>query len=231
VTFAVSALLISGVRARAQERAEGESLFAELHAGWREFTSHRWLWTIVLQFSVMLVGWFGTFAVVGPVVAQRSLGGATAWGTIAGAYGFGLLAGGLIALRVRFERPMLPATLMCFSNALLPLLLIAPPAVIWIAAAAFAAGVGGEIFGILWNTALHTHVAPAALSRVSAYDVVGSIALVPLGEVLAGFALQSLGAPATLIGACAAIVLPTAAVLLVPEVRNLRGRAAEPTVG
>jgi hypothetical protein len=57
---------------------------------------------------------------------------------------------------------------------------------------------------------------------VSAYDVVGSIALVPFGEVLAGFAVEAFGPPLTLLWAAAAIVLPTAAVLLVPEVRQLR---------
>jgi len=221
-TFVASALLVSGVRERAQERSAGESLWAELRGGWREFTRHRWLWAIVLQFTVMMVGWFGTYAVVGPVVAQRSLGGASAWGTIAGAMGFGTLVGGLLSLRLRFARPMLAATLVCFSMALLPLFLVAPLAVPWVAAAAFVAGIGGEVFGVQWNTALHTHVDPAALSRVSAYDVVGSIALVPLGELLAGFALDAFGPHATLAGAFAAIVLPTAAVLAVPEVRRLR---------
>ncbi|MGH7287177.1 MAG: MFS transporter [Myxococcota bacterium] len=221
-SFALSALLVAGVRERPQPRAAAASLWSELRAGWREFTSHRWLWTIVLQFTMMTTGWFGAFAVVGPVVAQRSLGGAEAWGAIAAAFGFGLVVGGFIALRVRFPRPMLAATLTCFGGALLPLLLVGPSPLAWIAAGAFVAGVGFEIFGVLWNTALHTHVAPAALSRVSAYDVVGSIALVPFGEVLAGFSVEAFGAPVTLLWAAAAIVLPTAAVLCVPEVRHLR---------
>jgi len=225
VTFVASAVLVSGVRERAQERTQTESLLAELRGGWREFTSHRWLWTIVLQFTVMLVGWFGTYAVVGPVIAKRALGGAAAWGIIASANGFGLIAGGFVALRVHFPRPIFAATLCCFPFALLPLTLIGPLAVSWIAAAAFAAGVAGELFGVLWYTALHTHVDPAALSRVSAYDAVGSIALVPLGEVLAGFALDAFGATATLVGASAAIVVPTAVVLLVRDVRELRATA------
>ena len=224
-TFLASAILVSGVRERAQERSRGESLLAELRYGWREFTSHRWLWTIVLQFTVMLLGWFGTYAVVGPVIAKRSLGGAAAWGAIASANGFGLIAGGFLALRVRFPRPMLAATLCCFPFALLPLALWATLPLAWIAGAAFAAGLAGEIFGVLWFTALQTHVEPAALSRVSAYDAVGSIALVPLGEVLAGFALDAFGPAPTLLGACALIVVPTAAVLFVREVRELRAES------
>ena len=228
VTFVVSAILVMGVREREQERAPGQSLLAELRDGWREFTSHRWLWTIVLQFTVMLLGWFGTYGVVGPVIAKRALGGAAAWGLIASANGFGLIAGGVVALRVHFPRPMLAATLCCFPFALLPLALCAELPVPWIAAAAFAAGLCGEIFGVLWFTALHTHVEPAALSRVSAYDAVGSIALVPLGEVAAGFALDGLGPGPTLLGACALIVVPTAAVLFVREVRELRATGIQP---
>jgi predicted MFS family arabinose efflux permease len=221
-TFATSALLVAGVRARPQARGAAASLWAELRAGWSEFVAHRWLWTIVLQFTVMMIGWFGTFAVIGPVVAQRSLGGSDAWGAIAGAYGLGLVVGGLVALRVHFPRPMLAATLTCFANVFLPLLLVAPAPVAWIAAGAFAAGVGHEIFGVLWFTTLHTRVAPEALSRVSAYDAVGSIALVPVGQVLAGWLVEQAGAPLTLGLAVVTIVLPTAAVLLVPEVRHLR---------
>lgn len=221
-TFATSALLVAGVRARPQARGAAASLWAELRAGWSEFVAHRWLWTIVLQFTVMMIGWFGTFAVVGPVVAQRSLGGSDAWGAIAGAYGFGLVVGGLVALRMHFPRPMLAATLTCFANVFLPLLLVAPAPVAWIAAGAFAAGVGHEIFGVLWFTTLHTRVAPEALSRVSAYDAVGSIALVPVGQVLAGWLVEQAGAPFTLTVAVVTIVVPTATVLLVPEVRHLR---------
>ncbi len=221
-SFAASALLIAGVRAGPQLRSAAASLLAELRAGWSEFTAHRWLWTIVLQFTLMMMGWFGVYAVVGPIVAKRSLGGAEAWGAIAAAYGFGLVAGGVVALRVHFPRPMLAATLTCFANVLLPLLLIAPAPLGWIATGAFLIGVGHEVFGVLWNTTLHTRVAPEALSRVSAYDVVGSIALVPLGEVAAGFAVEAFGPPLTLLWATVAIVLPTAAVLFVPEVRQLR---------
>lgn len=221
-TFATSAVLIAGLRARAQLRTAAASLWQELRAGWHEFTAHRWLWTIVLQFTVMLIGWFGTFAVIGPVVAQRSLGGAAAWGTVAGAFGFGLLAGGFVALRVHFPRPMLAATLACFASTLLPLLLIGPAPVGAIAGAAFLAGLGTEIFTVLWFTALHTRVAPEALSRVAAYDAVGSLALVPFGEVLAGLSIEAYGTEATLWAAAALIFLPTAAVLAVPEVRQLR---------
>ncbi len=221
-SFAVSALLVAGIRARVQLRSEGKSLLRDLRDGWQEFTAHRWLWTIVLQFTVMLMGWFGAWAVVGPIVAKQSLGGAASWGLIAGAQGVGLVAGGLVGLRVHFSRPMRAATLCCLLSAPVTLLLAGPAPVVVIAAAAFLAGVGVEVFNVLWNTALHTRVAPEALSRVSSYDVLGSIAMVPFGEVLAGIAVERIGAPHTLLWCCAGIVVPTLAVLCVREVRELR---------
>lgn len=220
-TFAVSALLIALLRPRAQERSAPASLLRDLRDGWAEFISHRWLWTIVLQFSVMLAAWQGSFAVVGPVVAARLLGGPADWGAIAGAYGVGLLAGGLVALRVHVRRPMLVATLCVFLNAGPPLLMSLPAPMPWIAASAFFAGMGGELFGVLWFTTLHKLVAPDVLSRVSAYDILGSIALVPLGEAAAGPLVEAIGIQQTLWIAAAMIIVPTALVLLVAEVRNL----------
>jgi hypothetical protein len=45
---------------------------------------------------------------------------------------------------------------------------------------------------------------------------------VPFGEVLAGLSIEAYGAEPTLWAAAALIFLPTAAVLAVPEVRQLR---------
>ncbi len=224
-TFAVSALLVAGIHAREQLRSAGASLLHELREGFREFTAHTWLWTIVLQFTFMLMAWFGAWAVLGPVVAKQSLGGAASWGWIAGAQGAGLIAGAVLALRTHFRRPMLAATLCCLPSAAVPLLLAAPGPVAAIAAAAFAAGVGFEVFSVLWNTALHTRVAPEALSRVSSYDVLGSIALVPVGEALAGIGAERLGTTPTLLLCSVGIVLPTLAVLGVRDVRELRAGA------
>ena len=73
------------------------------------------------------------------------------------------------------------ATLAVFGNALpiAAMALGAPLAVI--VPAALVNGAAMELFGVFWYTALHEHVAPEALSRVSAYDALGSMVLSPLG--------------------------------------------------
>ena len=49
-----------------------------------------------------------------------------------------------------------------------------------------AGGVGVGLFGVWWETALAERIPAHLLSRVSAYDWMGSLALVPLGYVLSG---------------------------------------------
>jgi hypothetical protein len=60
------------------------------------------------------------------------------------------------------------------------------------------------------------------LSRVSAYDALGSFALAPLGIVAAGVAVEWFGAQATAWIAVAMVVIPTSLALLVRDVRQMR---------
>lgn len=223
-TFFVAAFLMAGMRGIRAAAEAGSSFIADLRAGWSEFTAHRWLWTIVIQFTVMLVGFFGAFMVLGPLVAERDFSGASSWAAILAAQSAGLLIGGGVALRWRPERPILAGTIAVFGNALpIAALALGAPLGVVVAAAAIN-GLGMELFGVFWYTALHEHVAPEALSRVSAYDALGSVALSPVGLVAAGPVAAQIGIDATLWLGVGLIVVPTALVLLVPEVRTLRSR-------
>jgi MFS family permease len=59
---------------------------------------------------------------------------------------------------------------------------------------AFGTGVGFSLLMIWWETALAHHIPPGALSRVSAWDWMGSLALLPLGYLLAGPLAELFGA-------------------------------------
>lgn len=223
MTFATSAALIAGIRPRhAAAVGEEATLWVQLREGWTEFIRYRWLWTIVLQFSLVLAAMQGGLYVVGPIVARESLGGASAWGWIAGAEGFGLAAGGLLTLVLRIERPLLVACLgmLTWTLPMIALAMLLPLPLIVLAS--FILGVSAEMFGVLWYTTLHRKIPPHVISRVSAYDTVGSIALMPLGAIAAGSLVTSIGSEQTLWLAAALIALPTLAVLCVPEVRSLR---------
>ncbi|NUV38538.1 MFS transporter, partial [Streptomyces sp. KAI-27] len=64
-------------------------------------------------------------------------------------------------------------------------------------------------------------------SRMSAYDWLGSIGMVPLATALAGPAESAFGRSNALWGGAVLIVLVTAAVLFVPEVRTMTRRPPE----
>ena len=224
-TFLIGAALNFGMRGIEAAATATQSVFADIVEGWHEFRSHRWLWTIVLQFSVVLAAFLGGYNVLGPVVAERHMDGATSWAVIVGGASVGAFAGSFLAIQWHPARPILIATLTVFLMAL-PLALLAMAAnVAVVAAASVVQGVGMELFMVYWYTALQEHVAPESLARVNSYDALGSLALAPLGMAVAGPIADWLGVAEALWIDVAVIVVATAAVLLVPEVRNLRSTA------
>ncbi|HET7854831.1 MAG TPA: MFS transporter [Gaiellaceae bacterium] len=227
-TFAVSAACLALLRLpRVAREGERQSFFADLAGGWRELVSHTWLWVIVAWASTYLGIVVAPFLTLGPVIAKESLGGASAWGIIAAGWGAGSLGGYLLALRWKPSRPMLVCSLLVLlvAPAIVLLALRAPALVIAVAQAI--GGIGMGFFSAVWQTTLQQHVREEALSRVSAWDWMGSLVFLPLGFVLVGPVSDAIGISTTLWVSVAWAVLSTCAVLLVPSVRNLR-RLDEP---
>jgi predicted MFS family arabinose efflux permease len=228
LTFTASAISLALLRLPRRRRpGERQSFFADLRGGWHELVSHTWLWVIVAWASAFLFFVVAPYMTLGPVIAEESLGGPAAWGMIVAGWGAGTLAGGLIALRWKPLRPMLVccAAVLLIAPAMALLALRAPAPLT--AALNAVGGAGMGLFGALWQTTLQQHVREDALSRVSAWDWMGSYAFLPLGLVLAGPVSAVIGISATLWISVAFIVLSTLAVLLVADVRNLR-RLDEP---
>ena len=222
-SFGLAALLRIGMRfPAAGPRETPAGVVRELREGWQEFVSRRWLWSIVLQFAGVAAVTTATVSVLGPVVAHESLGGARSWGAIMAAYGAGGVAGGIAMIRFRPARMLLAATAGVLVFTVLLFALAVPLAVPLTAAAAFVAGVSAEVFAINWNTTMQQEIPPAALSRVSSYDALGSFALSPVGTMVAGPLLAAFGARSVLAAGGVLVLLLTGAVLLVPEVRQLR---------
>jgi MFS family permease len=232
-TYLAGAGFVALMRVPAIAPDESPGFLSDLAAGWREFRSRTWLWVIVLQFAFLLMVCLGTFTVLGPVVADEELGGPKAWGAILTGQAVGFVAGGLLSFRFRPQRMLVAATV---GILLLPAPLVAlgfPLTVPAIAAAAFFAGIGSEIFGVLWHTTMQQEIPPEKLSRVYSYDALGSIGLVPLGYALAGPIADAIGVRATLWGAAAIGVTVTVAVLFVPSVRHVERAtpSLSPTTG
>ncbi|MEU9559053.1 MFS transporter [Streptomyces fumanus] len=210
-------------------RAPGGGLLSDLREGWREFSGRPWLWSIVVQFSLANAVVGAAEAVYGPLVARDELGGAGPWGLALAAFGAGTVGGALLMTRWRPRRLLLAGTLCVFPLALPSAALAVPVPAGVLCAVMFVTGVTVEVFGVSWMTALHQEVPEEKLSRVSAYDWFGSVALVPLATALAGPAETAFGRTASLWGCAVLVVVVTAAVLCVPDVRNLRRRTTPVT--
>jgi MFS family permease len=231
-SFAIAAALRAGMRFPKMPAVVRESPLHQLREGWREFFARRWLWSIVAEFTIMSAVIAGTIDVLGPVVADARLGGADSWGLILAGYGAGAILGGFVMFRFRPRRMLLVASIAAGVFAVLLFALAVPLTVPLITAAAVLVGVTSEIFVVNWFTAMQQEIPADLLSRLSAFDAMGSFALAPVGVAAAGPLAAALGTSTVLVLGGFVIIALTFAVLLVPEVRQLRRRpvSVEPPV-
>ncbi len=221
-SFGVAALFTGLLSLPEIVRERAPNMVHELAEGWAAFRSRTWLWSIVAQFSILNAVFVGAFQVLGPVQANAHYGGARLWGVILGAEAAGLICGGLVMLRARPQRMLLLATFSTLVLAL-PLALLAPPAAAGVvAAAAFVSGVGLEVFAVCWDTTMQQQIPERMLSRLYAYDALGSICLVPVGLAVIGPVADAIGTETTLYAAALLVIGATLPVFAVRDVRELR---------
>jgi MFS family permease len=222
-TFGISAMLTTGLRVP-HLPAPPATMLNDLREGWQEFRTRTWLWTIVAQFAIV-VG-FGRSAqlVLGPVIAKAHLGGPAAWGWILSLDGAGsVVAAFLLVHRKRkFSRPLLVASIGILLDAGIVLALYDPLGLGWLLLFSFVGGLGEALFGVMWETTMAREIPPQALSRVSAYDAMGSFLLQPIGLAVMGPLVAVTGVHGGLLIGAAAIIVPTLAVMCVPDVFRRR---------
>ncbi|GCB88058.1 MFS transporter [Streptomyces noursei] len=222
-SFVLAALLRSFLNIAPSVREKPVSgMWRDLREGWLDFAGRRWLWAIVLQFSVVNTMVVAVEAVYGPQVAESRLGGAAAWGIVLAAQGAGNFLGGMLMVRWQPDRFLYAATLAVFPYALPAAALAVAVPTPGLVVVMMAAGCSVQIFGVGWMQALHQEIPEDRISRVSAYDALGSYALLPIGTAVAGPVASAIGISGALWGAVGLTVLLTAAVLFIPEVRRMR---------
>ena len=228
-SYLAAAFCIGAMSLPAGLRIEGSTMLLELREGWHDFWSRTWLWSIVLQFAIVNAVETGALDVLGPAVAKKDLGGAGAYGGILSAFSLGLVLTGVVMLRWRPRRMLRTATFSIFPM-VLPLVALAWPAPLAaVIVCGFLAGAGVEVFGVLWDTSMQQEIPARMLSRVSSYDALGSLVLVPVGLAVAGPIRAAVGFRVSFIGSSVLILAATALVLLSRDVRALERHASEPT--
>jgi predicted MFS family arabinose efflux permease len=208
------------------DRESAPSMLGELRDGWSEFRSHTWLWVIVAQFCVVMMAWYGAFSVLGPVVARAHLGGAAAWGAITAADSFGLIAGGIVSLRVTPRRPMLFVVATGGSIAITPLALALVLPLPVICLTSFGLGVLLEMMMVQWTVTMARNIPAGMLARVSSYDALGTVMAMPAGALIAGPLAATIGVSTTQYAAAGAIVVASGLALIPREIRSIRSAPA-----
>ena len=225
LSFLVAGALVFSMRDVSTPHRSGESTLADLAHGWRVFWSYRWVVVIVGAFSFIVMVWRGAEEVMGPVLAREIYGGAAGWALIMTFQSIGLLLGAIVASRLRVRRPLVIGLLATLALPLWLITLALELPIIWVAVGSFAFGVSLELLAVWWFTAMQTNIPREALSRVSAYDAMGSLMFGPIGLALAGPLIAGVGARAAFFIAAA---VSTAAVLGALLFRSVRQLSSEP---
>ena len=205
------------------------TVLAELRAGFQEVARGRGWRSRSPPSPAPCSRCYAQYYALAPVDRRDVYGGAGVFGVLESVAGGGAVLGALVGIRWRPRRPLLTGLLLtlvwpvsAFTFALRrPLVAVVP--------LAFGAGFGFSLFGIWWETSLVRHIPPHALSRVSAYDWMGSLALLPLGFAMAGPLAAAL-ASGRVLGVAPRVAFVMLALALVPRsTRALTRRTAQPS--
>jgi MFS family permease len=217
-SFAGSAAFLLAMAPLGRVAQERQRFFTELAAGWREVSSRTWAWATLAGNAVSNMA-FAVFLVLGPVLALRHLGGASAWGLVSSGFAVGSLLGGLVAFWIKARRPIAfgMATSMLMA---LPILTLAARLPLYvIVAAAVIAMTGGIVLNTNWDTAVQQLIPNDMLSRFRSYDYLLAFIAMPVGYALAGPLQSAFGADKVLYAAGALAVAANAIPAMLPMVR------------
>ena len=230
ISFLIAGLLVFTLRKYGKTREQNEhspTVYADLAHGWKEFSSRIWVVAVVAGYSIIAMIFESVFAVVGPVHAEQELGGPKPWSWILAALSAGMIAGVLVSLKVRPNRPLLIGLSAQLGVVTWILTMGATNWIPLIMISAFFAGIALDFFMVLWQTAMQSNIPRESLSRVSSYDAFGSLALAPIGLIVAGPITEKFGSSATLLAMGLIFIAVLAAMLSVPSVRHLEGTSQE----
>jgi MFS family permease len=225
--YGLATLLISRIKlpdTPSDGAADGNgsnSAWRDLREGWDEFVARRWVWVIVLAFGLINAAIGCGLHTLGPVVADETFG-RVGWGLLQSGFGVGLVLGALIMLRWRPRLPLVAGMVGTLLTAGQLLMLGLHPSVVPLLVVYFFAGVGLDVFGVGWETALQQHVPGDRLSRVASYDALGSFVAIPIGQLAAG-PLASVFGTSTVITGCGLLIATVVGITIAdPSVRGLR---------
>ena len=227
-SFLVSAIFLIRMGSPPAQRAAGavSDFWSELRGGVAEVRRRRWMWTFMPALTAYHLIALPCVLALGPVIADRELGGAGSWAVIVTCFGAGTILGAILALRLRAERPMLVCTICFLAAACQPIIIGFAGSTAAIAGFELLAGIGVSAGFTLWETTLGREIPPGSLSRVTSLDWFTTAGAMPLGFAFVAAVAAALGTRPTMLAASLTVLALLFAALAVGDVRRLRSRAA-----
>ena len=224
-TFVVSALCLIAMRPRplpARAELGVRTALSDLAEGFRFVRAHAWLWRTLVAAGVSLLFFYGPVEVLLPYVIRNDLGGSSRdFGIALAAVGVGSILGAIYMGRRGLPRRQLTVMYLAWAVAIGLIAVFGIAGALWqIVLASVIRGVGVTVGLVLWMTLIHTRVPRELLGRVSAFDWMMSLSLIPISFALTGPIAEAIGARETLV---AAGVLGSAVIgvlLLAPGMRE-----------
>lgn len=222
ISFFIAGIIVWNLDLPTIVRENANTVFQDLKSGWHEFISRSWVVAVVVAFAVVNLAYESMLQILGPLNFSKLDNGPQFWSFNLAALTAGMLTGSIISLKVRFGRPLLFAMLIISATAIWDFsLALSTP--LWISLiCAFLAGIAVDIFMVVWNTSLQSHIPEESYSRVVAYDAFGSFGLSPLGIAAAGPLAELFGVSTMLFITGALTLFAALATLSVKSVRDLK---------
>lgn len=231
-TFVIGALCLLMVRPSPLPRSadvtdwdsqkENARYLDDLREGFGYVMTSAWLWVTILIFSAVNIFLSGVITILLPLLAEARFAGASSLGWLLAGVAGGATVSSLALNRVGEPHRcgLLAYVAVALSGLALVGLAFATTLTLGIVATIFG-GASITVFGVIWETVMQGLVPVEVLGRVVSVDMLGSLALLPLGFLLTGYLAEviPLGQVALWYGLLT-IVLALAG-LLVPAIRQL----------
>ncbi|MEU9094398.1 MFS transporter [Streptomyces sp. NPDC048428] len=219
-TYLVSALCLGLLRSPTRARTRPKGFFAGLVGGWQEFRSRTWIWSVIVIWMVFMVTVWGPTI---PLAAAELITehGERAYGIVNSGLGAGMAVGGLLALRIRPVHPLRAGAIALFGFALEPLTVGARVPLAAVVLGWAVAGAAMAFWSVMWATSIQTQLPNDVLNRIAAYEVAGSVAMMPVGQLIAGPVSGVVGTHHVLLVSAGLALCTCTALLTVPAIRDL----------
>ena len=222
-TFVIGGSLLFSFRHVSPRSAQTEnSMFDDLIHGWKIFISYRWIVIGVFGFSFIILAWAAGENVLGPLIALEEFNGAKSWSLVLTFEGIGLILGSIIGIKIKLKYPLRFLLLISFSISLYMWSMAKPQSIWFIAFCALLWGMTIDLWTTIWSTAMAREVPRDALSRVSAFDAMGTMLLRPVGLAISGPLSVAIGLSNALYALAIFSAIFILGMLAIPDMRNMQ---------